>query len=91
MNKDWSNVGSEQAVQCLRLHLVQGIGPLRFRNLIEHFCSVEAILRAPRRELERVKNIGPATSEAIRERHGEEVVEKELRRAENPGLRVFVV
>ena len=75
-------------LQCLRLHLVQGIGPLRFRNLIEHFSSVEAILRAPRRELERVKNIGPATSEAIRERHDEEFVEAELRRAENLGIRV---
>jgi DNA processing protein len=89
MNTDWSSVGTEQAVQCLRLHLVQGIGPLRFRNLIEHFSSVEAILRAPRRELERVKNIGPATSEAIRERHDEKFVEEELRRAENLGIRVL--
>ena len=88
MYKDWSNVGSEQAVQCLRLHLVQGIGPLRFRNLIEYFSNVEAILKAPRRELERVKNIGPATSEAIRERHDEEFVEKELRRAKDLGIRV---
>ena len=43
MNTDWSSVGTAQAVQCLRLHLVQGVGPLRFRNLIEHFSSVEAI------------------------------------------------
>ncbi len=80
---------TEQAAQCLRLHLVQGIGPLRFRNLFEHFESVEAIMSASRPELERVKNIGPASSEAIREKCDEQFVEAELRRAEALGVRVI--
>ena len=88
VNADWSKVATEQAIQSLRLHLVQGIGPLRFRYLIEHFGNVEAVLQASRRELEHVKFIGPITSETIREKHDERFVEEELRRAAKLGVRI---
>ena len=89
VNADWSKVANEQAIQSLRLHLVQGIGPLRFRYLIEHFGNVEAVLQASRRELEHVKFIGPTTSETIREKHDERFVEEELRRAAKLGVRII--
>ncbi len=89
MKSDWSDVATDQAIQCLRLHLIQGIGPLRFGCLIEHFGSVEAIMGASRRELEQAKNVGPATSEAIRQKHDEKFVEAELRRAAKLGVRIL--
>ena len=89
MESSWSDVASEQAVQCLRLHLIEGIGPLRFRALTDHFGSVAAIMSAPRRGLQQVKGIGPATSEAIRKKHDVAFVESELQRAQNLAIKII--
>ena len=89
MKSKWSEMASEQAVQCLRLHLIEGIGPLRFRALADHFGSAAAIMSAPRRALQRVKGIGPATSEAIREKHDVAFVESELRRAQKLAIKII--
>jgi len=47
------------------LNLIEGIGPVRVRQLIEHFGEAPAILGASRPQLLRVQGIGEDTAEAI--------------------------
>ena len=49
----------------LRLHMTRGIGTRTYQALIERFGSSEAILDAPRAELEAVPGIGPKLATAI--------------------------
>jgi Fanconi anemia group M protein len=46
---------------------ISNIGPKAARNLLLHFGSVEAIMRADTEELRKVKQIGPKTAARIRE------------------------
>jgi DNA processing protein len=84
-----SEVASVQAVECLRLHVVDGIGPQRFGKLIQHFGSVAAITSASLRELQAVPTIGRKTSDAIRQDRNDALVERELRRAADLGARII--
>lgn len=47
------------------LNMVEHVGPVRFRLLLEHFGDAPAILRASKAELLRVQGIGDETAEAI--------------------------
>ena len=47
------------------LNLIEHVGPIRVRQLIEHFGEAPAILAASRRELLQVRNIGEEVAEAI--------------------------
>jgi DNA processing protein len=47
------------------LNLVEHVGPVRVRQLLEHFGDAPAILRAPRQELGRVRGVGDDTATAI--------------------------
>jgi len=47
------------------LNLVDGVGPVRVRQLLEHFGDAPAILRASRAQLLQVRGIGEDTAEAI--------------------------
>lgn len=49
----------------IALNMVEGVGPVRARSLIEHFGAAENILSAPKSELMRVRNIGEDTAEKI--------------------------
>ena len=49
----------------LRLHMTRGIGTKTYQALIERFGSSEAILNAPRAELEAVQGIGPKLATAV--------------------------
>ena len=49
----------------LRLHMTRGIGTKTYQALIERFGSSEAILDAPRAELEAVQGIGPKLATAV--------------------------
>ena len=46
---------------------ISSIGPKAARNLLLHFGSVEAVMRADMEELKKVKLIGPKTAARIRE------------------------
>ncbi len=75
--------------QYLRLHLTADVGPIRVRNLINHFGSLEAILSASMAELEGVHGIGSRVAEALFGARGQEdVVERELERAAACRLRI---
>jgi DNA processing protein len=47
------------------LNLIEHVGPVRVRQLLEHFGEAQAILRASRQQLLHVRGIGEETAEAI--------------------------
>ena len=49
----------------IALNLVEGVGPVRARSLLEHFGDAPQILSASKSALLRVRNIGDETAEAI--------------------------
>ena len=83
------NVVSEVGKKYLQLHLTADVGPVRLRNLLAHFCSLEAVLSASMAELERVPQVGARVAEAIfRSRPGDDV-EREVERAAENGVRIL--
>ena len=82
-------VVSDVGRRYLQLHLTDDIGPVRLRNLVAHFGSIEAALSASIAELERVDQVGRRTAEAIfRSRTQDEHVEREVVRAAELGLQI---
>ncbi len=47
------------------LNMIEHVGPVRVRQLLEHFGEAPAILRASKHELLRVRGIGDETADAI--------------------------
>ena len=47
------------------LNLIEHVGPIRLRQLLEHFGEAPEILRASKQQLLQVRNIGEETAEAI--------------------------
>jgi DNA processing protein len=47
------------------LNMIEGVGPVRARSLLEHFGEAPKILSASKHELTRVRNIGADTAENI--------------------------
>src|SRR5438093_5807250 len=47
------------------LNLVEHVGPVRFRQLLEHFGDAPAILRASKQQLLQARNIGEETADSI--------------------------
>ncbi len=47
------------------LNLIEHVGPVRVRQLLEHFVDAPAILRATRQQLLQVRGIGEETADAI--------------------------
>jgi DNA processing protein len=49
----------------IALNLVEHVGPIRLRQLLDHFGDAPAILRASRQQLLQVRGIGEDTAESI--------------------------
>ena len=49
----------------IALNLIEGVGPVRARSLVEHFGGAPESLRASKHELLRVRNIGEELAEKI--------------------------
>ena len=49
----------------IALNLIEHVGPVRARSLLEHFGDAPKILAASKSALLRVRNIGDETAEAI--------------------------
>jgi DNA processing protein len=49
----------------IALNLIEGVGPVRARSLLEHFGDAPKILAASKSQLLRVPNIGDDTAEKI--------------------------
>jgi len=86
-----ADVLSPLAEKYLRLHLCPEIGGVRFRNLIEAFGSIEAVLDAGPVDLTSVNQIGRKTADAIREGLATVDVAAEIERARREGVRICCI
>ena len=74
----------------IALNLINHVGPVRARLLLEHFGEAPKILEASRSELLRVRNIGDETADAIVNWEKSIDLPGELRRIEDYGCHVIV-
>ena len=72
------------------LNLIDGVGPVRTRSLLEHFGGAPAILAASQSELLRVRNLGADTAEAIRRWETGVDLPGELKRIRDFGVHVLI-
>ena len=81
-----SRMDSREAL--VALNLIEGVGPVRVRQLLEHFGEATAILRASRQQLLQARNIGEETADAIT--HWEKTIDldAELKRIAEFGCRI---
>ncbi len=70
------------------LNLIEHVGPVRVRQLLEHFGDPPSILRASKSQLLQVRGIGEDTAEAIARWEGSVNLGAELKRIEEYGCRV---
>jgi DNA processing protein len=83
------SVASPLARQCLRLHLSDEIGPIRFTRVLRAFGSIEAALAAPVGRLVGIRGIGAETAERIARSRDAVDVEAEIERAREHGVRIL--
>jgi DNA processing protein len=72
------------------LNMVEGVGPVRARSLLEQFGDATAILKATRHELLRVRNIGEDTAENIAAWEKSVDLAGELKRIKDFGCHVLI-
>ncbi len=87
-NTSVAHCASDVARKYLQLHLASDVGPIRFRNLIERFKTIDAVLGASIAELEHVTKIGPATAKAIFRARDSDSADVEVERAKAVGVRI---
>lgn len=71
------------------LNLIEGVGPVRVRQLLDHFGEAPRILSASRAELLRVRGVGEETAEAIAQWETKVDLAAELKRIEDFGCHIL--
>src|SRR2546430_17675723 len=71
------------------LNLVEHVGPVRVRQLLEHFGDAPSILRASRQQLRQVHGIGEETADAIGNWAKSVDLDSELQRIEEFGCHIL--
>jgi len=74
----------------IALNLIEGVGPVRARTLLNHFGDAPKILAAAKSELLRVRNIGDETAEAISNWEKSVDLAGELKRIADFGCHVLI-
>ena len=74
----------------IALNLIEGVGPVRARSLLEHFGEAPKILAASKNELRRVRNIGEDTAEKISDWEKSIDLTGELKRITDFGCHVLI-
>src|SRR6516225_4006000 len=74
----------------IALNLIEHVGPVRARSLLEHFGDAPKILAASRSALLRVRNIGDETAEAICQWEKTVDLTGELKRIAESGCRALI-
>ncbi len=81
---------TQQRRDLLKLHLVDGVGPVLLRRLLDAFGSASAALTASVGQLQRVRGVGDAVARAIRQ-VTDDRLDDELALAEARGARAVLV
>lgn len=72
------------------MNMIDGLGPVRVRQLLEHFGEAPAILGANRSQLEKVHGVGPELSNAIVNWEKDVDLAGEMQRIEQFGCSVVI-
>ena len=72
------------------LNMIEGVGPVRVRQLLEHFGDPAAILKASRSQLQQVRGIGEDTANAIASWEQDLDLAAELKRISDFGCRIVI-
>lgn len=72
------------------LNLIEGVGPVRVRQLLEHFGDATAILKASKSQLTQVRGIGDDTATAIANWEKDVDLAGELKRIADSGCRIVI-
>lgn len=72
------------------LNMIEGVGPVRARSLLEHFGEAPKILAATKTELRRVRNIGEDTATAIQQWETTIDLPGELQRIRDFGAHILI-
>src|SRR3954462_1365953 len=72
------------------LNMIEGVGPVRVRQLLEHFGEAPAILAASPHELQRVRGIGADTAESIANWEKKVDLSGELKRITDFGCHILI-
>ncbi len=71
------------------LNMIEHVGPVRVRQLLEYFGDAPSILRAPRQQLLQVRGIGEETAEAIANWEKSVDLGSELKRVRDFGCHIL--
>ena len=71
------------------LNLIEGIGPIRVRKLLEQFGEPQKVLAASKLELLRVNGIGEEVADAITGWESSVKLDQEMKAIESSGCRVI--
>ena len=74
----------------IALNMIEGVGPVRARSLLEHFGDAPAILSASKSQLLRVRNIGEEVAESISNWEKSVDLADELKRISDFGCHVLI-
>src|ERR1035441_4230560 len=83
-------MGMDSREAFVALNLIEGVGPVRARSLLEHFGDAPKILCASKHELTRVRNIGDDTAEKISSWEKSVDLAGELKRISDFGCHVLI-
>jgi DNA processing protein len=72
------------------LNMIEGVGPIRVRQLLDHFGAAPAILGASRSSLRQVRGIGEETAEAIANWEKNVDLPGELKRISEFGCHILI-
>jgi DNA processing protein len=72
------------------LNMIEHVGPVRVRQLLEHFGEAPAILRASKQQLHAVRGIGQDTAEAIAGWEKSVDLAAELKRIQEFGCQILI-
>ncbi len=84
------SMGMDSSEALIALNLIEHVGPVRARLLLEHFGDAPKILSASKSELLRVRNIGGETADAILTWEKTVDLAGELKRISESGCRVLI-
>src|SRR6201996_1760683 len=82
--------GMDSREAFVALNMIEGVGPIRARSLLEHFKDAPRILTASKSELLRIHNIGDETAERIASWEKSIDVAGELKRIADYGCHVLI-